>query len=550
MSCPSCGCALTVDGAACPKCGAVAPAGPSGGAGDSVPAKVQAPATATAPDQNVGRVLGGKFEILELIGQGGMGKVYRARHLTLDRQVCVKTLKPSLLDDATLVGRFEREAKAASRLNHPNSIQVLDFGQDGQGGLYLVMELVRGRDLRKVLRDEFPLAESRVCHIVGQVLSALAEAHAQGVIHRDLKPENIMLEPRRDEPDFVKVLDFGIAKIQDPGVPGLTRPDVVCGTPLYMSPEQATGSAFDARADLYAVGVILYQLTTGTLPFEGANSMEILTKHVTQLPVPPRERRPEVPVSEAMEGLILRALAKDPAHRPSSAEAFRAELLRIEEIDRQRERAASGAPRAGEVPEGAAARSQAGAQSLGGTGSAIRRGIRRPLTGLVAGFAAAVAITGSAVGFLTWRHRLAATSPSRPSKVALTVPKAGKAPVTLKRILPPAPPKVLPAVKLEPKPAAVEPRLEVATGKERAWRLLARADKLYAQRRYAQALDYYRQAARADSKLGAAYRGVFRVGLSTRDWDAARAGGEMYLRVAPKAPDAPMIRQELAELER
>ncbi len=287
-------------------------------------------ATRPAQDPQIGNIIAGRFKIEELIGQGGMGKVYRARHLALERTVCLKMLKPALLEDPTLVGRFEREAKAASRLNHPNGISVLDFGRnDLDGSLYIVMEYVQGKDLRIVLRDEWPLPESRLCNIMAQVLAALAEAHAHKVIHRDLKPENIMIEQRRDQADFVKVLDFGIAKILDSDVPGLTRNDVVCGTPQYMAPEQATGAALDQRCDLYAVGVILYQLATGHLPFEGQNSMEVLTKHVNETPVPPRQRQPDAPISEAMEALILRALEKDPGHRPQTAEEFRQLLLAV-----------------------------------------------------------------------------------------------------------------------------------------------------------------------------------------------------------------------------
>ena len=281
-------------------------------------------------DPLVGQLVAGRFKVEELIGQGGMGKVYRARHLALDRVVCLKMLKPALLEDPTLVGRFEREAKAASRLNHPNGISVLDFGRnEADGGLFIAMEYVQGTDLRIVLRDEWPLAEERLCNIMAQVLAALAEAHVHNVIHRDLKPENIMVEHRRDQPDFVKVLDFGIAKILDSDMPGLTRNDVVCGTPQYMAPEQATGSQLDARCDLYAIGVILYQMATGHLPFDGQNSMEVLTKHVNEPPVPPRQRQPDAPISEAMEALILRALEKDPALRPQSAAEFRQLLLEV-----------------------------------------------------------------------------------------------------------------------------------------------------------------------------------------------------------------------------
>jgi tRNA A-37 threonylcarbamoyl transferase component Bud32 len=280
-------------------------------------------------DPLIGELVAGRFKVEELIGQGGMGKVYRARHLALDRVVCLKMLKPALLEDPTLVGRFEREAKAASRLNHPNGISVLDFGRNDDGGLFIAMEYVQGKDLRIVLRDEWPLPEERLCNIMAQVLSALAEAHVHNVIHRDLKPENIMVEQRRDQPDFVKVLDFGIAKILDSDMPGLTRNDVVCGTPQYMAPEQATGSQLDARCDLYAVGVILYQMATGMLPFDGQNSMEVLTRHVNEPPVPPRQRQPDAPISEAMESLILRALEKDPALRPQNAEEFRQLILKV-----------------------------------------------------------------------------------------------------------------------------------------------------------------------------------------------------------------------------
>src|SRR5258708_10118451 len=283
-----------------------------------------------ARDALIGQLVAGRFKVEELIGQGGMGKVYRARHLALDRLVCLKMLKPALLEDPTLVGRFEREAKAASRLNHPNGISVLDFGRnDADGGLFIAMEYVQGRDLRLVLRDEWPLAEERLCNIMAQVLSALSEAHAHNVIHRDLKPENIMVEQRRDQPDFVKVLDFGIAKILDSDMPGLTRNDAVCGTPQYMAPEQATGSALDQRCDLYAVGVILYHKATAPLPFDGQNSMEVLTKHVNEPPVPPRQRQPDAPISESIERVILRALEKDPAKRPQNAEEFRQLVLAV-----------------------------------------------------------------------------------------------------------------------------------------------------------------------------------------------------------------------------
>ena len=307
-------------GAGAPRTGAPKPAAKPGPKPPPKPAR----------DPLVGTEVAGRFRVEELIGQGGMGKVYRARHLALEKVICLKTLKPALLDDPTLVGRFEREAKAASRLNHPNVIAVLDFGRIGEEGtLYIAMEFVQGKDLRLVLRDEWPLHEDRLVHILAQVLGALGEAHSHNVIHRDLKPENIMVEQRRESPDFVKVLDFGIAKIMDSDMPGLTRSDVVCGTPQYMAPEQATGSALDSRCDLYAVGVILYQMATGHLPFDGQNSMEVLTKHVNEQPVPPRQKQPDAPISQALERLILRALEKEPSARPQTAEEFRQLLLAV-----------------------------------------------------------------------------------------------------------------------------------------------------------------------------------------------------------------------------
>lgn len=284
-------------------------------------------ATPPGVDPYVGTVVAGRFRVEELIGAGGMGKVYRATHLGLDKVVCLKTLKPSLLEDETVVGRFEREAKAASRLDHPNSIQVLDFGQDERGQLFLVMEYVAGKDLRRLLNDEFPFSERRLGHIVAQVLAALSRAHSMGVIHRDLKPENILVSPRPEDPDTVKVLDFGIAKILDPHTPGLTRQDMVCGTPEYMSPEQAMGRDVDARADLYAVGVILFQCATGRRPFEGRSAMEILQKQVYEKVPALKAANPEATVSPALEALIFRAMDKDPAKRPQTADDFRRELL-------------------------------------------------------------------------------------------------------------------------------------------------------------------------------------------------------------------------------
>lgn len=284
-------------------------------------------------DEYIGKLIAQKYRVEALIGEGGMGKVYRATQVALDKPVVLKVLRQSLLSDERTVARFQREAKAASRLNHPNSISIIDFGQADDGALFIAMEYVSGRDLHQILSREWPLPEGRVIRLAAQVLSALQDAHAAGVIHRDLKPENIMVEPRRGgETDFVKVLDFGIAKIQDAGAddgPALTRAGFVCGTPEYMSPEQARGAQLDARSDLYAVGVILYQLTTGLLPFESDSAVGFATKHLTEEPPPPSKRRPDAKISPAMERLILKALSKSPEDRPQTAESFKAELIAV-----------------------------------------------------------------------------------------------------------------------------------------------------------------------------------------------------------------------------
>jgi len=276
-------------------------------------------------DPYIGKVMARKYRVEKLLGEGGMGRVYRANQLVLDKPVVLKLLHPALQKDPRTVARFQREAKAASRLSHPNSIDVLDFGQTDDGALFIAMEFVDGRDLHQVLTADWPLPEPRVIRIVTQVLSALADAHSAGVIHRDLKPENIMVVARRGgESDVVKVLDFGIAKIVDGGAedaPSLTRTGFVCGTPEYMSPEQARGAPLDARSDLYSVGVLLYQMVTRQLPFSSDSAMGYATKHLTEDPKPPNTLRPGS-CSRELEALVLWALRKEPADRPQTAEAF------------------------------------------------------------------------------------------------------------------------------------------------------------------------------------------------------------------------------------
>jgi len=333
--CPGCRNAIEDAARFCPYCGAAAAA-----------------ATGEGEDPWIGQVVNAKFRIEALVGQGGMGRVYRARHLTLDRPVVLKMLHKAYSSDPQVVQRFQREARAASRLDHPNSIAVLDFGEAEDGTLFMAMESLGGKDLARIVQEEFPLGEGRIVRIAAQILSALAEAHAQGIVHRDLKPENVMVEPRRGEPDFVKVLDFGIAKITAPGLnePKLTQAGLVCGTPEYMSPEQARGADIDLRSDLYSMGVILYQMTTGALPFASDTPVGYLTKHLSEAPVPAGQRNPEVDVSPGLDAVIGKALQKAPAARFQSAEEMRTALLACAPAPAQARPAPSVAARAAAAP--------------------------------------------------------------------------------------------------------------------------------------------------------------------------------------------------------
>jgi serine/threonine protein kinase len=258
-----------------------------------------------------GRVIEGRYRILHVLGEGGMGTVYAGEHVEIGKGVAVKILHPAFSRQKDLVERFRREARAASRIGHPNIIDVTDFGTTEDGCAYFVMEHLDGIDLADVLSHERRLDPGRACQITIQICRALEAAHAAGVIHRDLKPENIFLVAREGQTDFVKVLDFGIARSLDQDSRRLTNPGIAMGTPEYMAPEQALGGAADRRSDIYSVGALLYEMVTGTPPHGEAKDMVPLRKQ--EPPRPPRELRSEI--SEELERIILRALELDPAKR-------------------------------------------------------------------------------------------------------------------------------------------------------------------------------------------------------------------------------------------
>ena len=274
---------------------------------------------ATADERLVGRVIGGKFTIRECIGVGASGAVYQADQLALGRTVAVKILRQDLAADPKLVKRFHDEALAASRLNHPNTVSVIDYGQTEDGLLFLVMEYLRGLTLTEMLNSP-ALTDNLIAEIIVQILSGLEDAHDAGVVHADLKADNILVEHRRDDWYLVKVVDFGIARLV--GVPEEESDRTICGTPEYMAPEIIRGADPTFASDIYAVGVVLYELLTGVTPFVTDNPMEILSRHLRERPAPPGTKVNR-PIDPALEAAALKALAKSPSERFTSATEFR-----------------------------------------------------------------------------------------------------------------------------------------------------------------------------------------------------------------------------------
>jgi len=263
-------------------------------------------------DPFVGKVIDGKFEILARIGEGGMGVVYKARQKLIDRVMAIKVLNAQMAADQTWVQRFYNEAKACARLGHPNTIRMFDFGQAPDGRLYMTMEFLDGVSLREAIGKR-PMAPQRVIKILIQCCASLAEAHSIGIIHRDIKPDNVFLLNMAGQPDFVKLLDFSVAKLLE-GDRMKTQAGVVFGTPQYMSPEQGRGLPLDARSDLYALGILAFEMLTGNVPFNDENPMTVIQMHL-QAQVPPLAQ--SVPYS--VQQVVRRALEKDASRRYQSA---------------------------------------------------------------------------------------------------------------------------------------------------------------------------------------------------------------------------------------
>lgn len=282
---------------------------------------VDFPATVSlGPDPHLGAIFGGQYRVEERMGAGGMGAVYRATQLSVDRSVAIKLIAPEVEQNAAHVQRFRREAEALAKLRHPNTVHLLDFGVTEQGRLYMVMELLSGTDLEQHLKQHGAFEVAPALRVVRQIARALSEAHAVGLIHRDLKPSNVFLSQVEGGDTFVKVMDFGVAGFhQGEDHSTLTLKGTVLGTAAYMSPEQAQGFAVDARADLYSLGVVLFEMLAGRPPFEANSAVSLLLAHVSEEPPRLADVCPNLPALQSTQDLLDRLLAKDPSKRLSQA---------------------------------------------------------------------------------------------------------------------------------------------------------------------------------------------------------------------------------------
>jgi eukaryotic-like serine/threonine-protein kinase len=297
-SCPTCHAHFSPDGRFCPFDGT-----------PLVPAVGWDP----SKDPLLGTLVDGRYEVLSVIGEGGMGTVYQVRHKALGKRFALKALRKDLALDGEIAARFIQEARTAAAVSHPGLVEITDFGRLESGQVYFVMELLEGQSLAALLRQGGPLPAARGLRMVRQLVHALKAAHDASIVHRDLKPENIHVGRGDADADLVKVVDFGLAKVI--GSSKLTRAGMVFGTPHYMSPEQAAGEAVDHRADIYALGVVMYEMFTGKVPFEADSYMGVLTKHMYMIPTPPSALNPEMKALGPLEDVILRCLQKRPAAR-------------------------------------------------------------------------------------------------------------------------------------------------------------------------------------------------------------------------------------------
>lgn len=307
IACKQCGNPLEVGVNFCPVCG-------------------QAVQSDAIPDPLIGRVVADRYRILQLIGRGGMGVVYKCEHTRMGKIMAIKLLHGDLARDPDIQRRFRREAQAASKLSHPTTVSIFDFGTS-DGLMYLVMEYVNGEDLGKILRTHGHLPCPRVAAIAVQVCESLAEAHNAGIVHRDLKPENLLITTLKDGRDLVKLLDFGLAKLREGEERNeITSTGALIGTPYYMAPEVIRGQPVDHRADIYALGAVIYRAITGTPPFSGNSPVAVLTRHLTDELILPSQRRPDYGIPPAIDKIVQRCMQKDPNDRYQHVDELKEDL--------------------------------------------------------------------------------------------------------------------------------------------------------------------------------------------------------------------------------
>src|SRR3977135_1441214 len=313
----------------CPRCSRQFPDDVHVCPDDFTPLQADATIADVPIDPVIGRLFDGKYRLDARLGGGGMGTVYRATHLLIDRVVAVKVLSQRFVGDETAQQRFRREARASGRMQHPNAVMVNDFGATEDGWLYIVMELLEGQTLRDLLAREAPLDPARAVSFMMQTCAAVGAAHDAGLIHRDLKPANIFIEQRPNLAAVVKVLDFGVANVgveeHDDDYNTLTQVGAIIGTPRYMSPEQCSGAApLTPASDVYSLGIILYEMLTGAVPFSADTPLALALKQVSEAPVRPRKVVPTIPAE--LEGVVIHELATDRGLRPADANELRREL--------------------------------------------------------------------------------------------------------------------------------------------------------------------------------------------------------------------------------
>ena len=532
---------------------------------------------ATEEDAWVGRTIAEKFRLDLLIGEGAMGRVYKGEQLSLSKLVAIKVLHKHLGGDPRIAKRFHREARAASRLSHPNSLQIIDFGEDADGTLYIAMELLDGRDLQAIIDTDAPFTPARIGDLMVQTLRALDEAHHAGIIHRDLKPENVVVLATRRGNERVKVCDFGIAKIMESEgrSTAITKDGYVCGTPEYMAPEQARGDKLDIRADVYSAGVVLYQMLCGRVPFSAETALGIITKHIMETPPPPRRVRPEWGIPRSLESIALQALSKAPEERYESASAM---AHAIEEVIEKLGESAPEHLGSGTFAAAAAAAQDEGEPDEDGepaaatTAEAISKVVPQA-RGHTWMYALAVALVLLAVGIFLWSRPTpepppAATEPqevlpthtnstplpepARPdvdsdpehppepsTAVSPTAPSTNPPERRAWRPREPreAPPVEAPPVEAPPPPPAASPG-ELAL--EEGSRRMIAGDLPGALESFSRAARLMPRSAQAQKQLGRAY---MRSGDIARGAEAYRR----YLALAPNAPDRAIVERIIAQ---